>query len=81
MKFVGIEPVGATLFPEKLAAFPDLVEVAKTDPACCRVSETTSLDAGRVGDLAKALEIAPSGVPVAAGATSQLGTGIGRVEP
>src|SRR6266404_1451648 len=24
MKFVGIEPVGATLFPEKLAAFPNL---------------------------------------------------------
>jgi hypothetical protein len=33
----------ATLFPEKLAAFPDLVEIAKTSPACCRVSETTSL--------------------------------------
>jgi hypothetical protein len=32
MKFVGIEPF-ATLLPEKLAAFPDLVEVAKTDPA------------------------------------------------
>jgi len=43
MKFVGIEPVGATLFPEKLAAFPDLVEIAKTNPACCRVSETTSM--------------------------------------
>ena len=31
MKFVGIEPF-ATLLPEKLAAFRDLVEVAKTDP-------------------------------------------------
>jgi hypothetical protein len=42
------------------------------------VGNDLSVDAGRVGDLGKALEIAPSGVLAAAGAASRLGTGLGQ---
>jgi hypothetical protein len=41
------------------------------------VGNDLSVDAGRVGDLGKALEIAPSGVLAAAEATSRRGTGDG----
>ena len=82
MKFVGIEPVGATLFPEKLAAFPDLVEIAKTNPACCRVSETTSLSTPvGLAISGMALEIAPKGAPVVPEVRSRLGAGWGKGEP
>jgi hypothetical protein len=63
-----------TSFPGKLAAFQGgFRQVAKTDLA--DAGNDLSVDAGRVGDLGMALEIAPSGALVAAGATYQLGTG------
>ena len=70
-----------TSFPGKLAAFQgEFRQVAKTDLA--DAGNDLSVDAGRVGDLGMALEIAPSGALVAAGAAYQLGTGFKtRAEP
>jgi hypothetical protein len=45
------------------------------------VGNHLSVDAGRVGDLGVALEMAPSGAVVAAEATSRLGTRCGKGEP
>jgi hypothetical protein len=80
MPSLAVDMSPAPRLPEKLAAFQRFGRggTKKLILPMPDIGNDLSVDAGRLGDLGTALDIAPSGAPMAAEAPSRLWAGLGE---